>query len=227
MDIIKELLHALWQQDFDTLGNSSLVWALYALLFMILFLENGLLPAAFLPGDSLLIFVGVLIAKGIMNLPLTILILSVAASLGCWMSYIQGRWLGNTRIVQGWLSYLPIHYHQQAYQLFHRYGLSALIVGRFLAFIRTLLPTIAGLSGLSSRRFQFFNWMSGVLWVMILTAFGFILGRTSVFLKYETQLMFVLMLLPLFFVVIGLAGSLIFLWRKKRVGGGHPPGAGR
>ncbi len=100
MDIIKELLHALWQQDFDTLANSSLVWwTLYALLFMIVFLENGLPPAAFLPGDSLLILVGVLIAKGTMNFPLTILILTITASLGCLVSYIQGKWLGNTRAV--------------------------------------------------------------------------------------------------------------------------------
>ena len=157
MDIIKELIHALWQQDFETLANPSLVWTLYILLFMILFLENGLLPAAFLPGDSLLILVGVLIAKGTMGFPLTIVILTVAASLGCWVSYIQGRWLGNTRTVQGWLSHLPAHYHQRAHNLFHRHGLSALLVGRFLAFVRTLLPTIAGLSGLSNARFQFFN----------------------------------------------------------------------
>ena len=87
MDIIKELIHALWQQDFETLANPSLVWTLYILLFMILFLENGLLPAAFLPGDSLLIPVGVLIAKGTMGFPLTIVILTVAASPGGSVTY--------------------------------------------------------------------------------------------------------------------------------------------
>lgn len=216
MDIIKQLLDALWQQDFETLANPSLVWTLYVLLFMILFLENGLLPAAFLPGDSLLILVGVLIAKGTMNFPLTIFILTVGASLGCWVSYIQGKWLGNTRTVQSWLSHLPAHYHQRAHQLFHRHGLSALLVGRFLAFVRTLLPTIAGLSGLSNARFQFFNWMSGLLWVVILTSLGFALGKTPVFRKYEDQLMFCLMMLPLVLLVAGLVGSLIVLWRKKR-----------
>lgn len=225
MDIIKELLHALWQQDFDTLANSSLVWTFYTLLFMILFLENGLLPAAFLPGDSLLILVGVLIAKGTMNFPLTILILTLAASLGCWVSYIQGKWLGNTQTVQGWLSHLPTHYYQRAHQLFYRHGLSALLVGRFLAFIRTLLPIIAGLSGLNNARFQFFNWMSALLWVLILTSLGFALGKTAVFRKYEDQLMLCLMLLPLVLLVIGLVGSLIVLGRKKRAGS-HNPGKG-
>ncbi|MEI7254192.1 DedA family protein [Dickeya dadantii] len=216
MDIVKELLYALWHQNFDVLANPKLVWTIYLLLFLILFLENGLLPAAFLPGDSLLILVGVLVAKGTMNYPFTIALLTTAASLGCWVSYLQGKWLGNTRVVQGWLSHLPSHYHQRAHQLFHRHGLSALLVGRFLAFVRTLLPTIAGLSGLNSARFQFFNWMSGFLWVIILVSLGFALGKTSVFRKYEDQLMFCLMLLPLVLLFIGLAGSLLVLWRKKR-----------
>ncbi|PWC13293.1 DedA family protein [Brenneria roseae subsp. americana] len=216
MDIIKELLHALWHQDFDILADPKLVWTIYILLFLILFLENGLLPAAFLPGDSLLILVGVLVAKGTMNFPFTIVLLTTAASLGCWISYIQGKWLGNTRIVQSWLSHLPAHYHQRAHQLFHRHGLSALLIGRFLAFVRTLLPTIAGLSGLNNARFQFFNWVSALLWVLILVSLGFALGKTPVFLKYEDELMFFLMMLPLALLFIGLFGSLFVLWRKKR-----------
>jgi len=215
MDIFKNLIHALWQQDYVTLADPSLVWALYFILFIILFLENGLLPAAFLPGDSLLILVGVLIAKDAMNFPLTLAILTTAASLGCWLSYIQGKWLGNTRLVQKWLSHLPAQYHQRAHQLFHRHGLSALLAGRFIAFVRTLLPTIAGLSGLSNARFQFFNWLSGLLWVLILTVLGFALGKTPLFRRYEDQLMFCLMLLPVVLLVFGLCGSLFMLWRKK------------
>ncbi|CQR22918.1 putative DedA-family membrane protein [Yersinia enterocolitica] len=81
--------------------------------------------------------------------------------------------------------------------------------------MRTLLPTIAGLSGLNNARFQFFNWMSGFLWVLILTTMGFAFGKTPVFLKYEDEVMFFLMLLPLALLVIGLFGSLYVLWRKK------------
>ena len=103
MELLTQLLHALWSQDFETLANPGMIGMLYFVLFMILFLENGLLPAAFLPGDSLLVLVGVLIAKGAMGFPETILLLTAAASLGCWLSYIQGRCLGNTRVVQNWL----------------------------------------------------------------------------------------------------------------------------
>lgn len=218
MELVKELFLALWQQDYVTLSNPSLVWAIYFMLFAILFLENGVLPAAFLPGDSLLILVGVLIAKGTMNYPLTIVILTAGASLGCWLGYVQGKWLGNTRIVKGWLSHLPEHYHQRAHGLFHRHGLAALLIGRFLAFVRTLLPTIAGLAGLNNSRFQLFNWLSGFLWVFILTAIGYGFGKSPIFLKYEHHIMNVLMLIPVGLLIIGLIGSIIVVFKKKMSG---------
>ncbi len=82
--------------------------------------------------------------------------------------------------------------------------------------MRTLLPTIAGLSGLDNTRFQFFNWVSALLWVLILTVLGFALGKTPIFRRYEDELMFCLMLLPLVLLVIGLFGSLLVLWRKRQ-----------
>lgn len=216
MEIISSLMQALWQQDYATLANPSLMWTLYIVLFVIIFLENGLLPAAFLPGDSLLILVGVLVAKDAMSFPLILVLLTTAASLGCWLSYIQGKWLGNTKIVQGWLGHLPVQYHERAHQLFHKHGLSALLVGRFLAFVRTLLPTIAGISGLSNARFQFFNWISGFLWILILTSLGYFIGKTPLFRKYEDQLMLCLMMLPVLLLVVGLVGSVIVLLKKKK-----------
>ncbi|KLU15917.1 MULTISPECIES: DedA family protein [Xenorhabdus] len=216
MEIVTDLIYALWHQDYETLANPSLVWAIYILLFTILFLENGILPAAFLPGDSLLILVGVLIAKETMSFPVTLVILTTGASLGCWVGYLQGKWLGNTKLVQGWLSHLPAHYHQRAHNLFHRHGLSALLIGRFLAFIRTLLPTLAGLAGLKNGRFQIFNWLSGFIWVVILTTLGYALGKSPLFRQYEEYLMSFLLLLPVGLLLIGLIGSLTVIWRKKR-----------
>lgn len=215
MDIITELLNALWEQDYETLANPSLVWAIYILLFTILFLENGLLPAAFLPGDSLLILVGVLISRETMSFPVTLMILTTASSLGSWVGYLQGRWLGNTKMIQGWLSHLPEHYQQRSHQLFHRYGLFALLIGRFLAFIRTILPILAGISGLNNSRFQLFNIVSALLWILILTYLGFTLGKTRIFLKYEDELMLFLILLPILLLIVGLISSVYFFWKKR------------
>ena len=99
MEVIKEILHALWEQDFSVLSDPKMIWAIYGILFTTLLLENGLLPAAFLPGDSLLLLAGALIAKGVLPFFPTLSVLVIASSLGCWMSYIQGRWLGDTKLV--------------------------------------------------------------------------------------------------------------------------------
>ncbi|MBK5144696.1 DedA family protein [Budviciaceae bacterium BWR-B9] len=215
MGSITDLFQALLHQDFKTLANPEFLWAIYGILFLIIFLENGLLPAAFLPGDSLLLLAGALVAQGSLHFLLTIAVLSTAAALGCWFSYLQGRWLGKTKTVQGWMSKIPAHYHQRAHQLFHRHGFFALLIGRFLAFVRTLLPTIAGLSALDAKRFQIFNWLSAVLWVSVVTTLGYLISLTPLYKHHEAAVMNGLMILPVALLVIGLIGSLIVVLKKK------------
>lgn len=216
MAVVHDIIQALWQQDFSALANPQVIWVIYGILFTTLFLENGLLPASFLPGDSLLLLTGAMIAKGVMSFFPTMLLLTIAASLGCWFSYLQGRWLGDTRLVKGWLLQLPAHYHQRAYLLFHRHGLVALLIGRFLAFVRTLLPTMAGISGLNSIRFQVFNWLSGFLWVFGVVTLGYSISHVPLVKRYEDQVMTVLIILPVILLFSGLIGMLVMFWRKKR-----------
>lgn len=197
MSVVHDIIQALWQQDFSALADPNVIWVIYGILFTTLFLENGLLPASFLPGDSLLLLTGAMIAKGVMSFVPTMFLLTIAASLGCWLSYLQGRWLGDTRIVKGWLLQLPAYYHQRAYHMFHRHGLVALLIGRFLAFIRTLLPTMAGISGLNSLRFQLLNWLSGFLWVFGIVTLGYAISHVPLVKRYEDQVMTALIILPL------------------------------
>ena len=209
MAVLHEIVQALWHQDFAALANPDVIWIVYGIMFLTLLLENGLLPAAFLPGDSLLLLAGAMIAKGVMGFIPTVAILTLAASLGCWLSYLQGRWLGNTRLVKGWLMHLPAQYH--------RHGLMALLIGRFLAFVRTLLPTMAGISGLTQTRFQFFNWLSGLLWVGILVSLGYAISQVPFIKRHEDQVMSILMILPLALLCIGLIGSLALFFKRKKV----------
>lgn len=215
MAVIQNIVQALWQHDFAALVNPHVIGVVYCVMFVTLFLENGLLPASFLPGDSLLLLAGALVAKGVMNFVPTMVILTTAASLGCWLSYLQGRWLGNTKMVKGWLSQLPVQYHQRATHMFDRHGLLALLAGRFLAFVRTLLPTMAGISGLSNRRFQFFNWLSALLWVGVVTSFGYALSMIPFVKRHEDQMMTFLMILPIALLVAGLVGTLFVVLKKK------------
>lgn len=216
MGVLHEIVQALWHQDFAALANPDVIWIVYGIMFTTLLLENGLLPASFLPGDSLLLLAGAMIAKGVMEFIPTLVILTLAASLGCWLSYLQGRWLGNTRLVKSWLMHLPAQYHQRAWNLFHRHGLMALLVGRFLAFVRTILPTMAGISGLKSGRFQLFNWLSGILWVGILVSLGYAISQVPFIKRHEDQVMAILMILPLVLLCAGLFGSLVLVFRRKK-----------
>ncbi|MGL9736069.1 MAG: DedA family protein [Symbiopectobacterium sp.] len=216
MSVVHDIIQALWQQDFSALADPNVIWVIYCILFTTLFLENGLLPASFLPGDSLLLLTGAMIAKGVMSFVPTMFLLTIAASLGCWLSYLQGRWLGDTRIVKGWLLQLPAHYHQRAYHMFHRHGLVALLIGRFLAFIRTLLPTMAGISGLNSLRFQLLNWLSGFLWVLGIVTLGYTISHVPLVKRYEDQVMTALIILPIVLLISGLVGMLVMLWHTRR-----------
>ena len=83
MAVICGFVHAFWQHNFSMLADPNLLWVIYAILLTMLFLENGLLPASFLPGDSLLLLTGALITKGVMSFVPTLIILVTAASLGC------------------------------------------------------------------------------------------------------------------------------------------------
>ncbi|MGL9760259.1 MAG: DedA family protein [Symbiopectobacterium sp.] len=216
MNVVHDIIQALWQQDFSTLADPNVIWVIYCILFTTLFLENGLLPASFLPGDSLLLLTGAMIAKGVMSFVPTMFLLTIAASLGCWLSYLQGRWLGDTRIVTGWLLQLPAHYHQRAYHMFHRHGLVALLIGRFMAFIRTLLPTMAGISGLNNLRFQLFNWLSSFLWVFGIITLGYAISHVPLVKRYEDQVMTALIIFPIVLLISGLIGMLVMLWHRKR-----------
>ncbi|ROR13416.1 DedA family protein [Erwinia sp. JUb26] len=216
MGVLHEIVQALWHQDFTALANPDVIWVVYGIMFITLLLENGLLPASFLPGDSLLLLAGAMVAKGVMAFIPTMIILTAAASLGCWLSYLQGRWLGNTRLVKGWLLHLPAQYHQRAWNLFNRHGLLALLVGRFLAFVRTILPTMAGISGLKNGRFQLFNWLSGLLWVTILVTLGYGISQVPFIKRHEDQVMAILMILPLVLLCAGLTGSVVLVLKRKK-----------
>mgnify|MGYP000124735549 CR=1 FL=1 len=187
MVVIQEIVAALWQHDFAALANPHVVGVVYLVMFATLFLENGLLPASFLPGDSLLLLAGALIAKGVMDFVPTVAILTAAASLGCWLSYIQGRWLGNTATVKRWLGHLPHKYHQRA---------TCMSVSR-------------------QRQMCIRDRLSALLWVGVVTGLGYALSMIPFVKRHEDQVMTCLMILPIALLIAGLLGTVIVVIKKK------------
>lgn len=223
METVIALYEAFKNLDYATLADPQVLWILYTMLFVILLLENGVLPAAFLPGDSLLFVTGVLISQNIFHFGLINVILIAGAALGTWLGYAQGRWLGNTHMVQNWLAHLPQKYHRRSELLFHKYGLLALFIARFIAFVRTAMPIMAGLSGLKSKKFHIYNWLSATLWIFLIVTLGYLFGLSPLFKTYEHQIMTLLMLIPVFLLVLGLLASIWVVIKRHALKGKIKP----
>jgi membrane-associated protein len=151
-------------------------WA-YAPLFLIIFIETGLVVTPFLPGDSLLFAAGVFAADGGgLNLIALLIILYIAAILGNTSNYWIGRKLGQAIIDSGKVKALTPERLAKTQALFDKYGLLAIVVTRFFPIIRTFAPFLAGVGGMHFGRFTLFNVIGGVLWVTIFTLLGYFFG---------------------------------------------------
>ena len=165
MEIVTGLLNLLLHIDKTMLdfiaqhGN----W-IYALLFIIIFAETGLVFAPFLPGDSLLFVAGVLMA-----------LLSVAAILGDALNYAVGRWFGQTLITKTKLISQERLTYTQGF--FDQHGGKTIVIARFLPIVRTMAPFAAGFGRMESGKFFMFNVSGGLLWVISLTLAGYLFGN--------------------------------------------------
>src|SRR5690606_5936745 len=136
----------------------------YALLFLIVFVETGLVVMPFLPGDSLLFIVGALCGAGMLEFGPAVAVLFAAAALGDQCNYSIGRWFGP-RVFQ-WESsrWFNRRAFDQAHAFYERYGGITIVLARFMPFIRTFAPFVAGVAEMSRGRFAAYNVAGAVLW---------------------------------------------------------------
>jgi membrane-associated protein len=151
----------------------------YALLFLIIFVETGLVVMPFLPGDSLLFVAGAIAGVGGMNLPLLLALLTIAAIAGDAVNYSAGRFFGPK--VFGWEQsrFFNKAAFDRTHAFYERYGAITIIVARFLPFVRTFAPFVAGIAQMTYPKFALYNVVGGVLWVFSLTTLGWWIGNTA------------------------------------------------
>jgi len=150
----------------------------YALLFLIVFAETGLVVTPFLPGDSLLFAAGALAAAGGLNVWAVIALLSVAAVLGDAVNYAAGRFVGPrvfsaTDRSSGLHRLLNREHLQRTHAFFEKYGGKAVVLGRFVPIVRTFVPFVAGAGAMTYARFAVYNVVGGLIWVGICTLAGY------------------------------------------------------
>src|SRR5580765_4257075 len=166
MDLIALLIDFVLHVDVHlaTFVQTYGAWV-YALLFLIIFVETGVVVMPFLPGDSLLFVVGALCGAGLMSLPLVLVLLIAAAILGNQSNYTIGRHFGP-RVFQWENSkFFNKNAFDQAHAFYEKYGGATIVAARFMPFLRTFAPFVAGVAEMTRSKFTLFDVVGAVLWV--------------------------------------------------------------
>ena len=181
----------------------------YALLFLIVFVETGVVVMPFLPGDSLMFIVGALCGAGLMSYGLAVPILLAAAILGDQCNFSIGRYFGpkvfqweNSRLFNK-------KAFDQAHAFYERYGGITIILARFMPFIRTFAPFVAGVADMSRTKFTAYNVIGALLWVIGLSAAGYFFGNLPWVKQNLEKIIWALIIVPGLIAIFG-------VWRASR-----------
>jgi membrane-associated protein len=183
---------------------------IYAILFLIVFCETGLVVTPFLPGDSLLFVVGALAATGAMDITTATLTLAAAAIIGDNVNYWIGRQIGQR--VFNWKNsrFFNRDSFNKAHAFFEKHGAKALVMARFVAIFRTFMPFTAGVAAMTYQRFLLVDILGGLLWVVSLTQLGYWFGNIPV-IKENLE---IVLLAIIVISLIPAALALLQRWRK-------------
>lgn len=184
---------------------------IYAILFLIVFCETGLVVTPFLPGDSLLFVAGALAAMGKMDVNLMVGLLIVAAVLGDGVNYWIGRKLG-TALAARYPRLIKPEYLARTHAFFERHGGKAIVFARFVPIVRTFAPFVAGIGNMDYRHFLAYNVLGAVLWVVGFGYAGYFFGNLPIVQKN-------LEVLILGIIAVSLLPAVIEIWRHKRAAG--------
>ncbi|MBE0474470.1 DedA family protein [Rhodoferax sp.] len=204
MDIIPFLFDFILHVDkhLETFVQSYGVWV-YALLFVIIFVETGLVVMPFLPGDSLLFVVGALCGAGLMSYPVAVSVLLLAAILGDQCNFTIGRYFGpkvfkweNSRLFNKAA-------FDRTHNFYERYGGITIILARFMPFLRTFAPFVAGVAAMSRVKFTLFNVTGAVIWVLGICTAGYFLGSIPWVKVNLDKIIWAMILVPGLIVMFG------------------------
>ena len=181
----------------------------YALLFLIVFVETGLVVMPFLPGDSLLFVVGALAGTGAMSLPVAMGVLLVAAIAGDQLNYTIGRYIGPKVFQWEDSRWFNRKAFNAAHNFYEKHGGITIILARFMPFIRTFAPFVAGVAEMNRATFTAYNVVGALIWVVGLTTMGYLFGNLPFVQQHLSKIIWALILIP---GLIALFGA----WKASR-----------
>jgi len=181
----------------------------YALLFLIIFVETGVVVMPFLPGDSLLFVVGAMCGVGLMDYSLTVPLLLAAAVLGNQSNYTIGRYFGPKVFHWEDSRFFNRKAFDQAHAFYEKYGGITIVAARFMPFLRTFAPFVAGVAEMTRSKFTFYDVTGGALWVAGIVTAGYFFGSVPFVKAHLDKIIWAMILIP---GVIVLWGA----WKTRR-----------
>jgi membrane-associated protein len=174
----------------------------YAILFLIIFCETGLVVTPFLPGDSLLFAIGALAATGSLDVFWVFILLSIAAIIGDTVNYWVGYIIGP-KVFHGESSWLLNRKHlERTHDFYEKYGGKTIILARFIPIIRTFAPFVAGIGRMNYGRFLIYNVVGGIAWIAIFTYAGYFFGNIPIVKRNFTLVIFAIIIISVIPAVI-------------------------
>ena len=192
----------------ETFVRNYGLWV-YALLFLIIFVETGVVVMPFLPGDSLLFVVGAMCGVGLMSYPLAVGLLFVAAVLGDQCNYTIGRYFGPKVFQWEQSRFFNKNAFNQAHAFYERYGGVTIVAARFMPFLRTFAPFVAGVSEMTRTKFTIFNVLGGALWVGGIVTAGYLFGNVPFVKANLDKIIWAMIIIPGLVVAFG-------AWKARR-----------
>jgi membrane-associated protein len=181
----------------------------YALLFLVIFVETGVVVMPFLPGDSLLFVVGAMCGVGLMSYPLSVGLLLAAAVLGNQSNYSLGRYFGPRVFKWEDSRLFNKAAFDRAHDFYERYGGITIVAARFMPFVRTFAPFVAGVAKMSRARFTLFDVSGGTLWVVGIITIGYFFGNIPFVKAHLDKIIWALILIPGLVILFG-------AWKSRR-----------
>ena len=181
---------------------------IYPLLFLIIFLETGLVITPILPGDSLLFAAGALSSSGLLNIFMLFIFCSFAAIIGDTVNYWIGSFVGKS-VFRKDSRFFKKEYLMRTRGFYERHGAKTIVIARFIPIIRTFAPFVAGIGRMSYPRFLVYNVVGGIVWVALFLGLGYFFGKIPIIQSHIS-------LITLGIIVVSVIPILIELIRRKR-----------
>ncbi|WP_298838038.1 DedA family protein [Clostridium sp.] len=211
MDILINFISVIMHIDkYLTLMVQQYGMLTYGVLFLIIFIETGLVITPFLPGDSMLFAAGALAGIGSMNIVTLLIISYLAAILGDTANYFIGKKIGKKILAKEEVRFINKNYLIKAQEFYEKHGSMTIVIARFIPIVRTFAPFVAGIGEMNYSKFIPYNIVGGGLWVSLFLGGGYFFGNLS-FVKTNFSYMLVAII-----IISLLPGVIVFIKEKRK-----------